>query len=69
MKDWTVETVRGTIIGPAAPYHRYKFYTKEGKLIHYNFVHFDTDAEAVKWFKEHYPDHHKTGAEMRRWDN
>ena len=69
MNDWTTETVNGTIIGDAPPYYRYKFYTDDGALIHYNFVHYETDAEAVAWFKENYPDHFKRGVEMRRWDN
>ena len=68
MNDWTTETVRGTIIGDMSPYYRYKFYSN-GKPIHYDFVHFDTDAEAVHWFSQNYPDHFKAGVEMRRWDN
>ena len=69
MNDWTLETVRGTIIGDAPTYHRYKFYTADGTLVHYDFVHFDTDAEAEAWFKATYPDYYQRGVEMRRWDN
>ena len=65
---WT-EVVRGTIIGPDAKRYRYKFYTEDGELIHYNFVHFNSDAEAVEWFKRNYPDHYARGVEMRAWTN
>jgi len=69
MNDWTLETVNGTIIGDTAPHYRYKFYTKEGKLIHYDWKHFDDDAQAEAWFKATYPDYYQRGVEMRRWDN
>ena len=68
--DWTVESVRGTIIGDDhAPRYRYKFFTKDGQCIHYDWVHFDSDAEAEEWFKATYPDHYKRGVEMRAWTN
>ena len=63
------ETVRGTVIGDQAPRFRYRFYTKEGDLIHYDWVHFDDDAQAEAWFKENYPEHYKRGVEMRAWTN
>ena len=69
MHDWTLETVNGTIIGDTAPHYRYKFYTDDGALIHYDWVHFDDDAQAVEWFKAEYPEHFKRGVEMRRWNN
>jgi hypothetical protein len=66
--DWTVESVRGTVIGPVETRKRYKFYTQDGKPITYDWHFAHTDAEAVQWFKENYPEHYARGVEMRAWD-
>lgn len=60
------EEVNGTIIG--GEQKRYRFYTEtQPPEPIAGPVYFDTDQEAIDWFKRTYPAQFKAGAEMRVW--
>lgn len=64
--DPFVEDVNGVVIGdPREDESRYRFYTLDGRRIHYDELWFADDAAAAAWFREHYPEYCKAGAEMR----
>lgn len=61
IRPW-YEEVNGTIIGGFdVPY---EFWTRDG-MSRVAKWHFETDAEAVAWFRVNYPAEFKAGVEMR----
>ena len=67
------EEVNGTIIGGMT--QTYQFWHDvqlgDGTVLNEPITgkrEFETDAEAVQWFRENYPAEYAAGAEMRIWD-
>ena len=61
------EEVRGIVIGPmTAPYEFWTRATPPTRICKAG--SFESDDDAVAWFKERYPDHFKAGVEMRVFD-
>ena len=61
--DYTTEHVNGMVFGEIKT--PYEFHCKGGAVKKGYFV---DDEQAVKWFKETYPELYKAGAEMRVFD-
>lgn len=59
------EEVNGIIVGGYAV--KYEFWTRDGKQ-RIAREYCNSDADAVAWFKENYPDWFATGVEMRVFD-
>ena len=59
------DVVNGTVIGEISLTNHYTFHVT-GKCVAYTDQL--NDAAAIAWFKEKWPNHYKTGAEMRCYD-
>lgn len=59
-----MEVVNGTIIGEPTKEKPYGFFDKEGNPIATH-KWFETDEEAIEWFKNGWPTAYKNGVEMR----
>lgn len=62
------EEVNGIIIGGDG--YTYEFWTLNEEFGDHRIArdHFENDIEAMKWFKEKYPDWYAKGVEMRVYD-
>lgn len=62
MRSLFDEVVTGTIVGPVT--FPYEFWVRDGSA-RIDRGHFESDDEAIEWFRVNYPEAFKRGADMR----
>ena len=65
MNRFGYDEVRGTVIGPVDTRRHYGFF-QDGQAIATG--NFESDADAIAWFRDKHPARFAEGCEMRVWD-